>query len=539
MVARTAVRYGYWSPKNLMKAVYGRQSVLAVPDLPSNLAEFAAHARASWHLSPEEIALRHTMVGYYTHFLGAERQAEVIACMASKGGNLQVRLGVCAGSAVAPKWFQLCPKCRQDDLATFGESFWRRSHHLPGVLVCHRHGVPLLRTSIPFRPVGRHEHLAVPLEDVTEGLSPLVNHLHRSETVKAIAARSAQLLSAPARACATILDYREDLMACGFSSGRQGFARLRGAFEEHFSPVMLEAALRVDGRDDHLGWLAEALRRPRRRLHPFKYVLLSHFVDAKRAASRSEPPQHEAAEQRAKAWRVYRSPELRKEAAGLANLGLKTYAVARALDVDWKTASRLLEPMPPETEQPVRDILPDRAAWTSLATRHSGAGKKQLRGEAPALYARLYRNDRPWLLAWRPNTSTAGSPVPLRRVDWATRDAEVVDLIRRQVAATLRQIPPRRASSNHVLGALGLRALLKHNGPRLPRSVSTLAALRESVESYQLRRLTTTLTGVAGNLLSDSQLLWRARINRARLPDGGAALLALARERAREARHDV
>ncbi|ACC76030.1 TniQ family protein [Paraburkholderia phymatum] len=39
---------------------------------------------------------------------------------------------------------QLCPACVEDDMRTFGMGYWHRTHHVPGVSVCWRHGTRLL-----------------------------------------------------------------------------------------------------------------------------------------------------------------------------------------------------------------------------------------------------------------------------------------------------------------------------------------------------------------------------------------------------------
>lgn len=40
---------------------------------------------------------------------------------------------------------QFCPQCRDDDLHTHGQFYYRRAHQMPGVTVCHKHGCALHR----------------------------------------------------------------------------------------------------------------------------------------------------------------------------------------------------------------------------------------------------------------------------------------------------------------------------------------------------------------------------------------------------------
>jgi hypothetical protein len=526
-LARATYRYGFWSPKRLLDILYGRRTVVAVPDLPTNLASLTQSTENHWQLGVEELAVHHTLFGYYTHFRGARQRKKVLAAMAADGGSLQVRLGVCAGAARTPKRFRLCLRCHGADVAQFGEAYWHRAHHLPGVLVCHLHGEPLLESDVPFRPRGRHVYLAAPLEGDLHSLPPLVSNLTRPKVAWTVAVRSFELLASQPRTVATRPDYRPRLGQWGAGWGRA--KRFRNVFVEYFGEDLLLASFgREDG--DPLAWLEEVLRGPRRPLHPFKHVLMEVFLDGREKMLQDDSdPQ---CQKSGKSWGVYRLPEMRKEAVILSQLGLSTHAVAWTLDVDWKTATRLLAPLPsPQPKLPYDPDI-DRRAWEMTAAAHSELGKKALRNIAPALYARLYRNDRAWLIAWKAKCDKR--PAVARRIDWPQRDLALELRVRQQVAQTLKESPPCRASRSHVLGMLGLRALLAHRATLLPRTSTALDALCETVEAYQLRRLELVFRQEGGHSIPDWKALRDARIQPGRLPDGGQGLIQRARRRANE-----
>lgn len=60
---------------------------------------------------------------------------------------------------------RLCPSCAVEDLHQWGESYWRREHHLPACFVCLKHAERLLHTNIrvidksPWPDVLPHEAL--------------------------------------------------------------------------------------------------------------------------------------------------------------------------------------------------------------------------------------------------------------------------------------------------------------------------------------------------------------------------------------------
>src|SRR5277367_2834165 len=78
IVARSAVHIGYWGPKALLNALYRDRGTVAIPDIPSSLGLLSSLCCEQWGISPEELALRHTLIGYYTHYLPPEMRARTL-----------------------------------------------------------------------------------------------------------------------------------------------------------------------------------------------------------------------------------------------------------------------------------------------------------------------------------------------------------------------------------------------------------------------------------------------------------------------------
>lgn len=60
------------------------------------------------------------------------------------GGDDSQSVIAMSGFRLARDHAYLCPQCAAEDEARLGFSYWRRSHQLPGRLVCERHDTPLL-----------------------------------------------------------------------------------------------------------------------------------------------------------------------------------------------------------------------------------------------------------------------------------------------------------------------------------------------------------------------------------------------------------
>jgi hypothetical protein len=522
LIARTAVHVGHWSPKGLLGAVYGDRGTLAIPDVPSSLGLIQELCGMAWDISLEELAYRHTLHPYYTYFLPTDQRTKVMQRMLHRREYLHLRLGICASGVRRTRYFRLCPSCSQEDLAQHGETYWRRIHHLPGVVVCAVHGEPLLETSVPYRPIGRHEHLAAHPRFLRQA-RPIMAMQEPCEAALAIASRSAALLGAGESS--RTVDYRPVLRAHGFVGRHGGSARFEAAVRTLLPAPLLAAMFTCDTADALLRWLDPLRRKPRRILHPLKHLVAQTVLEALADYAIAAP----ATVPRRGRIRVDQEV-LRPQAQAMVAAGCSIRATAMRLGIAWETAQRLLTPEKPRQAQPAKSVrvAEDRAAWTALRASAPCGTRTELRRLAPALYARLYRADRAWLLC----QSCARHPrAATQRVDWTTRDCELADRIAAVAQDILSRTPAIRASRCRVLGELQVRALVAFRAEKLPRTLAVLASQCETVEAFQIRRLTSILKarGGAKCALSKGTLLRAARINPDRIADHGDALIDAAK----------
>jgi len=101
-------------------------------------SDFVACAAAVLGMSRQEVIQRHTLTPYFDS-LGKLKQ--------NKPGRPGRHLRTYQRRApfrIDRKDAVLCPQCVKEDVAFWGFSYWRRSHHLPGVVCCSTHSGPLL-----------------------------------------------------------------------------------------------------------------------------------------------------------------------------------------------------------------------------------------------------------------------------------------------------------------------------------------------------------------------------------------------------------
>lgn len=129
-----------------------------------------------------------------------------------------------------------------------------------------------------------------------------------------------------------------------------------------------------------------------------------------------------------------------------------------------------------------------RQAWLHLLKQMPMAKIKQLRAAEPALYMRLYRNDRGWLRQNSP--MKAPKPIVRQRVDWAQRDKDLVKAVKQSHAVLLRQPgSPSWITSTAIARATGMLSTIQHNKTKLNMTTKILEQLAESRVEFALRRI--------------------------------------------------
>jgi hypothetical protein len=515
-LARTARAFGMRSPKRIADALLGSRNALAVPDLPNRLDFVHRWAGSQWRLSLENMILHRTAAAYYASTRGALGFQRIAAALKGEGKRLHIRLGVCTSVIADTSHFRLCPLCTAEDLAARGETHWRRSHQLPGVLVCPAHGVPLSITEVPFRSPRRNVLVAAHADHLA-GARPSIAPDHPSI---ALLLRLAHRLDALARRVPDDRCHRE----------RAHAARLAAAYTKRDAVnTFARDLLKFVGGDvpailfrpgvDARAWALSLARNPRRAAHPVLHGLLQEFV-ASLEVSSSPTVLVDPGSQVSSA-----APQLRLQAAQLAEIGYRTGAIARTLGVAWKTAARLLAPLPAADQSSGDTHEPLKSKWLELARSNPSLSRKQLRALKPALYAALYRADREWLLANGPKRQP---PRVGKRRDWAQRDAELSAHVEACAMRMRREGAVERLSANRLLKETRLRALVQRKGHLLPETRACLERSEESIEAYQLRRVAAAVR-THGDASPDWMILRSARINPDRFDDRGAALLASGR----------
>jgi len=100
-----------------------------------------------FRMDVNDILWDYTMLPYATALLDERSYAAATQIIST--GKLARLSAVFSNASSAVRNRQFCVRCVQQDLSTYGFSYWRRSHHLPGSWTCPTHQSALYVTEIP------------------------------------------------------------------------------------------------------------------------------------------------------------------------------------------------------------------------------------------------------------------------------------------------------------------------------------------------------------------------------------------------------
>jgi TniQ len=114
----------------------------------ADLERIALATNNTWGIDAHNIIERHTLLPFYGAFLDSAHYLEHVRRMCASSGNARS-----VGNNGARQYqgrLRFCRLCVAEDMAAFGETYWRRSQQLDGVTVCIAHDRVLFDSEAAF-----------------------------------------------------------------------------------------------------------------------------------------------------------------------------------------------------------------------------------------------------------------------------------------------------------------------------------------------------------------------------------------------------
>lgn len=521
VLGRYARSIGGGSPGAIAFDLFGYRRAIASFDLPGGLSALVERLPRARALTVDEIIQRTTQFPYETAFCSVETRSNLVRAMAGSTSGYHLRLGIAAFTTERTTLLRFCPTCRDAMSAAYGEPYWRRTHQLPGTLVCPDHGEPLRLSRVSCQTTNRHAYFVADDDACPIAAIPVVR-VHDPRTLLRLVevAKASQLLlnhpPAPMSMTEMGQQYRRRVEAAGFMRSRRRVdqTRLLDAFRAHFGRALELLPVGDPGAGDE-GWLAALTRKPRKAAHPLRHILLNLFLEAQGGAreTRDAPP----AAFGVGPW-LCRNPLMEHHGQPVVE-DLTWYrnrdAVVGVFECRCGFAytrgiarSGLLGPpryraFGPSLKQTLGDWIAQKLTLRSIASRLQ-LDPKTVGAEADKLGLIT-----PWtctsvkpkaLLGGKQEDTTesgrrglqarpAGRKSSRPRRNWPTLDLELVVRLRHLDAVIRREVTPIRASVAEFERRLGRRGWLRKRRRILPAANAFLDTHQETIPAFQRRRL--------------------------------------------------
>jgi len=280
-IARYHQMSGNTAQKHTVRELFGDRLVCATVDLPSHLRHLSERLGSVY--SVQDLIINHTLYPYYRVFISPEK-AEYIFNQMSEGmswGEVHIVLGIPASLIKLPTHLRFCSSCYAMDISIYHEPYWRRSHQIPGVIVCPMHKVPLIESTVPYTT--REQKFGfIPLSGVNTAVET-TNIKIDSDLVDLftmVAERSCALLQLDKVNINCSIAIERCLHNKGYMTkcGRIRFLRLIRDFTEYFSKKFLQYVQCQVSESQSETWLHKMFRGKDLMFHPLRHILVTSFL---------------------------------------------------------------------------------------------------------------------------------------------------------------------------------------------------------------------------------------------------------------------
>ena len=158
--------------KNMLSNIFGSHSLSFRALNLDHLFSMAKNIQLN--LTVESLAANHTFINYYRPFIDTRKLQKIVNGIFWGNANVSATIGNCRLIKSNRNYLNYCNRCAIQDQRAYGVAYWHRSHQLPGVSVCYKHGIRL-NDLTAMQTISRYS-LVLPVNDVKFQENKSKNH---------------------------------------------------------------------------------------------------------------------------------------------------------------------------------------------------------------------------------------------------------------------------------------------------------------------------------------------------------------------------
>ncbi len=292
-------------------------------NLTSHSTVLTCHAGVAeaFGLPVREFLERHTVFPYAAAFLHPAERERLLQSLCEGRENGPARSTALAANATrGTKFLRLCHECVNADMRIYGESYWRRSHQLPGVAMCLNHGVILHESDVELR---RSRSTKLPNEVISSFPVQCVLPVDLNLQIAQLSNATLTDSTIPYQDWSRV--YRGRLEALGYAlNGRHIFVRIVATdLQALYGVPYLNAVDMAFNLASQACWPARMVRPGSKSLPPFCHILLQAFLGTSPSPSASLLSHIHQKKTRPRDWNAIEDEALQRMERELVRLTVK------------------------------------------------------------------------------------------------------------------------------------------------------------------------------------------------------------------------
>lgn len=228
----------------------------------------------------KDIVLNNTLYKFYTFFSSDEYAEQLMNYMLGKSKN-KIR-AVHYNDNKKPMYFKFCPKCLDEDIEKYGETYWHKLHQIEGMFFCTKHKIPLENSSITCSNYNKRVYITASkdnciIETKKEYSYELKNQLLRlAQNIEFI--MSEDLPKKDTNWYQS--NYINILKKLGLATinGNLKTDKIIYEFKKYYGDELLNIINCNIDEDKSTNWLINIFRKHKQQFHPIKHLLIIEFL---------------------------------------------------------------------------------------------------------------------------------------------------------------------------------------------------------------------------------------------------------------------
>ena len=450
------------SREAIVKELYSKNIISSGIDFPFAISRLISNLPLFSKITEESIIYNNTLYPFYSAFLPKSNSKFIYNSMlGDDGSKIYSKSGQASSTIKKNEHLRFCSQCFIEDMNKRGQSFWRRQHQIPSIIVCEKHRCFLhdslvlngIHTKTDF--INANEENCIIGKNCFEKFIETYSQNHKcldEEDIKQdIMDKSLLLLKSiefllknkfEAQNIEFFTDKYIDALREHSLANSAGFTypiKIQNQFMKYYGEAFLTLTQSEYDVDNTCNWLYLFLRRDKSIRHPIRHILFSMF------------------------------------------LGIK---LGDLFDKNCKSKGRIVSNIKYEPRRKKDEV---RKQWLKLIKDNPKATRSQLQTLDKGTSIWLLRHDKEWYFEVAPKRKKM--IVPKDKKDWAKIDNEVVSFIEKGVEEIInKEGKPIRITKKGILRIISDKIKVRDTS-KLPLTQKKIEIFLESLDEYRDRKM--------------------------------------------------